>query len=169
MRVPWLRGDPRGFDGKGKAVEYRRVALPGEIGVVGVRAPTYLSESRRARPDAVPWARQLMVDFAAAAGMRGERLENVRLLVSEAVTNVVLYAYEEAHPGEIHLIAAVVSGELWIVIADDGRGMHRTSDDRGGLGLGLALMAQLSDGFTLATRSSGGVEARMQFQLAATS
>lgn len=116
-------------------------------------------------PDSVPWARQLLVDFAAVAGLRGERLEDVRLLVSEAVTNVVLYAYEKSRPGEIHIIAAVVSGELWIIVADDGRGMRRTSDDPGGLGLGLALMAQLSDGFTLASRSSGGVEARMQFQL----
>jgi anti-sigma regulatory factor (Ser/Thr protein kinase) len=139
--------------------------LPGEIGVASVRAPTYLSESRRATPDTVPWARRLLVDFAAAAGMRGGRLEDVRLLVSEAVTNVVLYAYEESRPGEVHIIAAVVSGELWIVIADDGRGMHGTAEDRGGLGLGLALMAQFSDGFTIATRSSGGVEARMQFKL----
>jgi anti-sigma regulatory factor (Ser/Thr protein kinase) len=144
---------------------YRRATLPGEIGVASVDAPTYLSESRPATPDCVPWARQLMVDFALAAGMREERLEDVRLLVSEAVTNVVLYAYEEAQPGELHLIAAVVSDELWIVVADDGRGMHGTSEHEGGLGLGLALMAQFSDGLTLATRSSGGVEARMQFQL----
>jgi anti-sigma regulatory factor (Ser/Thr protein kinase) len=139
--------------------------LPGEIGVASVRASTYLSESRLATPDSVPWARQLIVDFAAAAGMRGERLEDVRLLASEAVTNVVLYAYGESFPGEIHIIAAVVSGELWIVVADDGRGMRRTSEKQGGLGLGLVLMAQLSDGFTLASRSSGGVEARMQFHL----
>jgi anti-sigma regulatory factor (Ser/Thr protein kinase) len=92
-------------------------------------------------------------------------LDDVRLLVSEAVTNAALYAYEESHPGAIHIIAAVVSGELWIIVADDGRGMHKRPDDQGGLGLGLALMAQLSDGFTLASRSSGGVEARMQFQL----
>lgn len=139
--------------------------MPGEIGVASVRTPTYLSESRLATPDTVPWARQLVVAFAAAAGMRGQQLEDVRLLVSEAVTNVVLYAYEESFTGELHIIAAVVSGELWIVVADDGRGMRRASNNRGGLGLGLALMAQLSDGFTLASRSSGGVEARMQFHL----
>ncbi len=143
--------------------------MPGEIGLASVRAPTYLSESRPATPDIVPWARQLVVDFATAAGIRGEQLENVRLLVSEAVTNAVLYAYEEAFPGEIHIIAAVVSRELWIVVADDGGGMRRSSRERGGLGLGLALMAQLSDGFTLASRSSGGVEARMQFHLPDTS
>jgi anti-sigma regulatory factor (Ser/Thr protein kinase) len=141
----------------------------GETGVASVRAPTYLSESRLAAPDSVAWARQLVIDFATAAGVRGPQLEDIRLVVSEAVTNAVLYAYEESFPGEVHVIAAVVSGELWIVIADDGRGMRGRSGDRGGLGLGLALMAQLSDGFTLATRSSGGVEARMQFQLAGAS
>jgi anti-sigma regulatory factor (Ser/Thr protein kinase) len=140
--------------------------LQGETGVASVRAPTYVSESRLAEPDSVGWARQLVIDFAAAAGVCGAQLEDVRLVVSEAVTNAVLYAYEESSAGEVHVIAAVVSGELWIVVADDGRGMHSRSSDQGGLGLGLALMAQLSDGFTLATRSSGGVEARMQFQLA---
>lgn len=143
--------------------------MRGETGVASVRAPTYLSESRLATPDSVAWARQLVIDFATAAGVRGQQLEDIRLVVSEAVTNAVLYAYEESFPGEVHVIAAVVSGELWIVIADDGRGMRGRSGDRGGLGLGLALMAQLSDGFTLATRSSGGVEARMQFQLAGAS
>ena len=139
--------------------------MPGEIGVASVRTPTYLSESRLATPDSVPWARQLVVDFAATVGMRERQLQDIRLLVSEAATNAVLYAYEESFPGEIHIIAAVVSGELWIVVADDGKGMSRTSGEQGGLGLGLTLMAQLSDGFTLASRSSGGVEARMQFQL----
>jgi anti-sigma regulatory factor (Ser/Thr protein kinase) len=136
-----------------------------EIGAASTQAATYLSESRLAKPSAVTWARQRVVDFAAAAGIRGQRLEDVRLVVSEAVTNAVLYAYDESSPGEVHVIAAVVSGELWIVIADDGRGMHGESSNGGGLGLGLALMAQLSDGLTLATRASGGVEARMQFQI----
>ena len=136
-----------------------------EIGLASTRAPAYLSESRLATSSAVTWARQRVVDFAAAAGVGGQQLEDIRLVVSEAVTNAVLYAYDAFSPGEIHIIAAVVSDELWIVVADDGRGMRGKSDNPGGLGLGLALMAQLSDGFTLATRSSGGVEARMQFQL----
>jgi anti-sigma regulatory factor (Ser/Thr protein kinase) len=136
-----------------------------EVGLASAPAPTCLSESQLASPSAVTWARQRIVDFAAAAGARGQQLEDIRLVVSEAVTNAVLYAYDEHSPGKVHVIAAVVSAELWIVIADDGRGMRGKSNDQGGLGLGLALMAQLSDGFTLATRSSGGVEARMQFQL----
>src|SRR5580692_9067855 len=134
------------------------VGMRDEIGLASVRAPLYLSESRPAAPSSVTWARQSVVDFATAAGARGQQLEDIRLVVSEAVTNAVLYAYEESSPGEVHVIAAVVNEELLIVIADDGRGMRGESNGRGGLGLGLALMAELSDGFTLTTRSSGGVE-----------
>lgn len=124
----------------------------------------YLSESRVADASSVGWARKAVTELAAAAGMQGERLEDVRLAVSEAVTNSVAYAYEGA-PGDVHVIAAVVSGELWIVIADDGMGMRRRPSEIRGLGLGLGLMARVSDALTILTRSSGGVEVQMRFQL----
>jgi serine/threonine-protein kinase RsbW len=128
------------------------------------RSPTYLSESAAAVPASVAWARKLLATFAAAAGVRGERLEDVRLAVSEAVTNAVAYAYDGS-PGEVHVIAAVISEELWIVIADDGGGMRTRPSETRGLGLGLGLMARLSDALTILTRSSGGVEVRMRFDL----
>jgi anti-sigma regulatory factor (Ser/Thr protein kinase) len=127
-------------------------------------ATAYLSESAPAAPASVSWARQLIVDFAAAAGLSGQRLEDVRLAISEAVTNAVAYAYDGV-PGEIHVIAAVVPEELWLVIADDGNGMRARPTEARGLGLGLALMAQLSDALTILARSSGGVEVRMRFDL----
>jgi stage II sporulation protein AB (anti-sigma F factor) len=128
------------------------------------QAQLHVSESRLAVAAAVPWARQLVSTLAASAGVRGQRLEDVRLLVSEAVTNTVLHAYGDS-PGEVHVIAAILPGELWVIVADDGDGMRTGESERGGLGLGLALMARLSDGLTIATRSNGGVEARMCFNL----
>src|ERR1700756_4514418 len=89
-------------------------ALVEQVDAVAGQTPLYLSESRRAEPSSVGWARHAVTELAAAAGMQGERLEDVRLAVSEAVTNSVAYAYEDA-PGEVHVIAAVVSGELWVV------------------------------------------------------
>jgi stage II sporulation protein AB (anti-sigma F factor) len=112
----------------------------------------------------VGWARKAVAELAVAAGLQGERLEDIRLAVSEAVTNSVAYAYDGA-PGDVHVIAAVVSGELWVVIADDGMGMRRRPNEIRGLGLGLGLMARLSDALTILTRSSGGVEVQMRFQL----
>jgi anti-sigma regulatory factor (Ser/Thr protein kinase) len=135
-----------------------------QVDVVVGQKPLYLSESRLADAASVGWARRAVAELAAAAGMHGERLEDVRLAVSEAVTNSVAYAYEGA-PGDVHVIAAVVSGELWVVIADDGMGMRRRPSDIRGLGLGLGLMARVSDALTILTRSSGGVEVQMRFQL----
>jgi stage II sporulation protein AB (anti-sigma F factor) len=132
--------------------------------VLAGHSPLYLSESRVADAASVGWARKVVAELAAAAGMQGERLEDIRLAVSEAVTNSVAYAYEGA-PGDVHVIAAVVSGELWVVIADDGLGMHRRSNEMRGLGLGLGLMARVSDALTILTRSSGGVEVQMRFHL----
>jgi hypothetical protein len=60
---------------------------------------------------------------------------------------------------------AAVPGELWILIADDGAGLRAEGSDNRGLGLGLGWMAQFSDGFTLLTRSSGGLEVRLRFEL----
>ncbi len=138
--------------------------LAERIDAVAGQAPLYLSESRVADASSVGWARKAVAELAVAAGMRGERVEDVRLAVSEAVTNSVAYAYEGAS-GEVHVIAAVVSGELWIVVADDGMGMGRRPSEIRGLGLGLGLMARVSDALTILARSSGGVEVQMRFQL----
>jgi len=128
------------------------------------QAPLYLSQSCPAVAASVGWARKAVAQFALVAGVHGQRLEEVRLAVSEAVTNAVVYAYDGS-PGKIHVIAAVVSDELWIVIADDGNGMRARPSETRGLGLGLGLIARLSDSLTILTRSSGGVEVRMRFDL----
>ena len=77
---------------------------------------------------------------------------------------VHLHAYDEAK-GPIRVTAAVVPGELWILIADDGFGLRAEGSENRGLGLGLGWMAQFSDGLTLLTRSSGGLEVRLRFDL----
>ena len=122
-----------------------------------------LSKSYPARPDSIPRARAVLGAFAAQAGASEEQQERVRLVVSEAVTNVVQHAYEGL-PGQIHVTAAVDPRELLIMVADDGRGLSANGGSPG-LGFGLAWMAQFSDGMTLRARSGGGVEVRLRFDL----
>jgi anti-sigma regulatory factor (Ser/Thr protein kinase) len=126
-----------------------------------------LNERYPATADSVPRARNALAGFATAAGVTDEQLEAIRLVVSEAVSNAVLHAYD-GDGGEIQVTAAVVPGELWVLIADDGFGL-RAAERRGnrGLGLGLGWMARFSDGLTLVTRSSGGLEVRLRFDLQA--
>jgi anti-sigma regulatory factor (Ser/Thr protein kinase) len=122
-----------------------------------------LRDSYPAIADSVPRAREAVASIAASAGASGERLDCVRLAVSEALTNAVVHAYEDVG-GKIDVSATVDSDQLEVEIADDGRGLRTAR--RHGLGLGLALMALSSDSFTLARRPSGGIDVRLGFRLA---
>lgn len=121
------------------------------------------TESYLANAESVPRARDELTTFAAKAGADSERIEAVRLAVSEAVTNAVLHAYRSAG-GTVQVTAWFVPGELWVLVADDGDGL-RVRRERRGLGLGLALIAQMADEFAILSRSAGGTELRMQFKL----
>jgi anti-sigma regulatory factor (Ser/Thr protein kinase) len=127
------------------------------------RSPSYVRESWPACPEMVPAARRSITDFAIAAGATDEQLQAIRLTTSEALTNVVLHAYP-AWLGHVHLTVRLAGGELWVLIADSGCGVHAGPDSRR-LGLGLALISQLTDGFSIVERSSGGTELRLRYVL----
>jgi len=117
-----------------------------------------------AEPPSVGAARADLAGFAAGAGASDALLDGVRLAVSEAVTNVVRHAYPLA-AGEIRVRAAIADDELEVVVSDDGCGVHAGTDGAG-LGLGLALICEVSDEMTLAPRAGGGTDVRMRFSLA---
>ena len=116
--------------------------------------------------DSVGAARRTLTHFAAQAGARGELLEAIRLAASEALTNVVKHAYPD-RPGSIHVTTAVACGELCIEITDDGCGF-RPHRDRGGLGLGLTVIASLCDELQIVKRPSGGTQLWLWFTLPTT-
>jgi anti-sigma regulatory factor (Ser/Thr protein kinase) len=123
-----------------------------------------LNKSYRAVPEAVPLARHAVAGVAADAGAAGERLDDIRLAVSEALTNAVVHTYRGGDVGRLHVTAAVASDELWVLIGDDGRGLHARNASQG-LGIGLSLISELSDDFAIVTRASGGTEVQMRFDL----
>lgn len=122
-----------------------------------------LSATYPATAESVPRVRAELTEFAAEAGANEDRLDAIRLAASEAVTNSVLHAYHGT-PGKIQVTASSVGGELWLFVADDGSGL-RPRGPHSGLGLGLALIAQIADEFQILSRSTGGTELRMQFKL----
>lgn len=135
--------------------------LPYHPPVVTVRP--HLHESYPATAEAVAPLRHAVGEYARASGVRGRQLEAVQLAASEAITNVVLHAYAN-DPGEVHVTARVVGDELWVLVADDGRGPS-APPLRPGLGWGLAFITDACDEFTLVERACGGTEARMVFRL----
>jgi stage II sporulation protein AB (anti-sigma F factor) len=124
----------------------------------------YLIKSYPAVPASVPRGRHTLTEFAEAAGATREQLDEIKLAASEALSNVVLHAYGEERRGRIYMTAAVAAGELWVLIADDGRGLQ-PHGETAGLGVGLALIANASDELALVSRASGGTEVRMRFEL----
>jgi anti-sigma regulatory factor (Ser/Thr protein kinase) len=124
-----------------------------------------LTETYPAEAGSVPLARDAVCTLASGAGATASEMDSVRLAVSEALTNAVLHAYPEA-AGELHVTAAVTGGELQVLVADDGEGLHAGGGSPG-QGLGFALIALMSDTFTIAKRSGGGIEVRLGFKLSA--
>lgn len=122
-----------------------------------------LSLTLRAVPEAVSFARGSLSEFALAAGADRDQADAVRLAASEALTNAVVHAYGD-EPGNVYVTAALVSDEFWVLIADDGRGLEPRTD-KPGLGLGLGIMAQVSDELAIVPRAGGGIEVRMRFDL----
>jgi anti-sigma regulatory factor (Ser/Thr protein kinase) len=124
-----------------------------------------LTESYPAIVGSVARAREALVSLARAAGANEAKLEAVRLAASEALTNAVVHAYGGSD-GQVHVTAAANDGELWMLIADDGSGLNARSN-KPGLGMGLALIACLTDYFAVVKRSGGGTEIRMRFAIGA--
>lgn len=109
-----------------------------------VRAPgSDIRLTLPARPENVAVVRHVLGALGDALGLPPAVTDDMRLAVTEACTNVVRHAY----PGPEGTIDVVVrpSGEtLEIMVSDTGRGIA-PSPDSGGPGLGLALIAALTD------------------------
>lgn len=101
-------------------------------------------------------------EFAAAHGAGGRMAGDVALAVSEAVTNAVKYAYAPGQKGRVQLYATVTGGWLEIRVSDRGRGFQ--TGGSGGLGLGLALIADLAAEMTV-VQGPEGTEIQMRFAL----
>jgi serine/threonine-protein kinase RsbW/stage II sporulation protein AB (anti-sigma F factor) len=113
----------------------------------------------------VPQAHRAVAGFAAAGGLSGVRVVDVRACVSEAVTNAVLHAFRDGRTAGRIMVSAHFTGEALIVtVGDDGIGFLPRSDSPG-LGLGLTIIRRLSDSMTVADRALGGTEVSMAFNL----
>jgi serine/threonine-protein kinase RsbW len=89
------------------------------------------------------------------------------LCITEAVANVVVHAYpDRSQPGEVAIEVRTIDHQICLHVRDHGHGLQ-PSVATPGLGLGLPLMASLSEGFEIRTTSTGGTELVMRFPLPA--
>jgi serine/threonine-protein kinase RsbW len=117
-------------------------------------------------PASCPQARYAVRDALATVAVE---IAAVDLAVSEAVTNVVVHAYRDRGPadapGRIRIAVRIEADAAWVVVADEGIGMAPRADSPG-LGMGLSLIASVSDALEIEQRHDG-TRVHMRFVLRA--
>jgi anti-sigma regulatory factor (Ser/Thr protein kinase) len=116
-----------------------------------------------ARPENVAVVRHVLGAFAESMCLPDELIEDLRLAVTEACTNVVRHAYPDGYPGAVEVSIEPRGERVKIVVADTGRGIG-TSSDTSGPGLGLPLIAAIADTVDLQSAPGGGSRVAMTFR-----
>jgi anti-sigma regulatory factor (Ser/Thr protein kinase) len=117
-----------------------------------------------AAPEHVGAARRAVSAAARRAGAGDPVLDAVRLAVSEAVSNVVVHGYRDSARGAFTVAVEWEDDELRVTVRDEGCGMQPRADSPGA-GLGLPLIANLAETFTVTAPPGGGTEVSMTFSL----
>jgi anti-sigma regulatory factor (Ser/Thr protein kinase) len=118
-----------------------------------------------ARPEGVAVVRQALAGMADALDFDAAVLADMKMAVSEACTNVVVHAYDDTD-GVLEVDMTADEVGLTIRVRDYGTGIQpqvSRSREVPALGLGLPLIAALSDAFELHGSAGQGTEVRMTF------
>jgi anti-sigma regulatory factor (Ser/Thr protein kinase) len=110
-------------------------------------------------------ARRALTALALRAGIEEPVLDDVKLAVTEAVSNAVRHGYRGGTRGEITLVAEADDHRLDVTVRDRGYGMAPHVEGHGA-GLGLPLISELSETVAVGPNPDGaGTEVRMRFRL----
>ena len=120
-------------------------------------------------PEQIARLRAAVGGFASHLGAPDALVEDVRLAVTEALTNAVLHAYPNDARGRVEARATAdpAAGLITIRVRDYGTG-YRPRADSPGIGMGLPIMAAISHTMEIETPADGGTEVRVTFALAPT-
>lgn len=116
------------------------------------------------RAESVGVGRRAVAEFAETAGCGAPTLADVRLAVSEALTNVVLHAHRDGSAAQHHLVLVAEADRdaIHVTVTDAGTGL-RSRTDSPGMGLGLALIANSCAELSLDAPRGGGTVVAMTF------
>lgn len=120
-----------------------------------------------AEPEAVAEIRHAVLSFfEQAVEIPAMRRHDIALVVTEAASNAVVHAFpEDDGDGSLHVLAEIDGPRLRVILTDNGVGMT-VRDERPGLGLGLPLMAHISDDIHFSAVEGGGTRVSFEFHVA---
>lgn len=104
-------------------------------------------------PENLPLARVTVAAFAAQLDFTLEDIEEIKVAVSEAVSNCIIHGYENDPNHVVNVVATIYENVLEICVEDDGKGIaditkalqpaYSTSSER--MGLGFTFMQSFMD------------------------
>jgi anti-sigma regulatory factor (Ser/Thr protein kinase) len=119
----------------------------------------------RAVPTSLPEVRAATRGWARSAGLDARAAVAAVHAVHEAVVNAIVHGYDGGSPDAVVRVeAAEAHDRLRFTITDSGAGF-RPRRESPGLGLGLALIAQLADEFEVRDAAGGGLVVLIGFRL----
>ena len=115
-----------------------------------------------ARAENVALVRHVVTALAEALALPDKLVEDIRLAVTEACTNVVRHAYVGGE-GPLDVSLAPEGDQLTVVVADRGRGIQPNPESEGP-GLGLPLIAALASDLEIDHAPGRGSRLCMSFR-----
>ena len=116
-----------------------------------------------ARAENVALVRHVIGALAEALALPPRVIEDMRLAVTEACTNVVRHAYDGSG-GPMEVAVVPLGDSVTVTVSDRGRG-GAPSPDTAGPRLGLRVMAALSESIEVQRLAGRGSRVRMSFPL----
>ena len=117
-----------------------------------------------AAPASIAQLRNAVGAFASEAGLPQDKVADVKLAVSEALTNAVVHGYREGE-GELEVSARTRAARLEVKVQDRGVGVVPRPDSPG-MGIGLPMIASLATESDISARKGGGTVVTMFFAAA---
>lgn len=128
-------------------------------------SPKVLQMKLPARAENVAVIRHALAGMAEQIGMDEAGLADLKTVVTEACTNVVVHAYPNGD-GPLLVEAEPDDEGLTVIVRDTGSGISPEADsDRASLKLGLSLIAALSSSFSISGGLDRGTEVMMRVPL----
>lgn len=115
-----------------------------------------------ARAENIALVRHVIGALTESLALPAKTIEDIRLAVTEACTNVVRHAYRD-HEGPLEIVIEPTSDCLTVVVSDRGRGILPNPSSEGP-GLGLPLIAALADALEIEHSPQKGSRLSMQFR-----
>ncbi|MFY0542986.1 anti-sigma F factor [Brevibacillus sp. H7] len=121
------------------------------------------------------FARVAVASFISQVDVTMEEMEEIKTVVSEAVTNAIIHGYDEDPNGVVRISVVIDDGVVELLIEDEGKGiedveqamqpLYTSKPELERSGMGFTIMENFMDSLEVATAVGKGTKIRLTKRL----